>query len=307
MKARVAYLKYKGRDNDSSVLLRRNIHRIEKGLIMQPQKPIFALSYITETINEYVKLRKNTTHDKEELIWAKEVLSVYFDTIDENLLPQKIKIIFEKFIDKTAEKNNFKNVPYSFANKVISDVTFEQFFSLCNQRRSVRWFTAKAVSRTLLEKAINIASTAPSACNRQPFMFNVVDQQPLLATLASLPLGTKGFAHNIQCLIVVTGNLSYYPTERDRHLIYIDSSLASMQFMLALETLGLSSCALNWPDIEQQELKIAQILNLSDIIRPTMLIAVGHAKTQGKIPYSQKKSAQQLINYMNHENCNFSK
>lgn len=307
LKARVAYLKSQGGDKESSVLLRRNIHRIEKGLIMQPQKSIFALSYIAETINEYVKSCQNTDHDKEELLWAKEVLSVYFSTIDQRLLPQKIKLIFEKIIGKTAENSDFNNVPYTFENKVISDVSFEQFSDLCKQRRSVRWFKPKAVSRQLLEKAISISSTAPSACNRQPFMFNIVDQQPLLATLAALPLGTEGFAHNIQCLIVVTGNLSYYPTERDRHLIYIDSSLASMQFMLALETLGLSSCVLNWPDIEQQELKITQLLSLPNIVRPTMLIAVGHAQIQGKIPYSHKKSAQQLINYLNHENCNSSK
>ncbi|MBU2870942.1 nitroreductase family protein [Colwellia sp. E2M01] len=274
---------------------------------MQPQKPIFALNYIDETINEYVKSCENTEHDKEELLWAKEVLSLYFISIDKCLLPQKIKTIFEKSIETKPENNIFNNVPYAFADKIKSDVSFEQFSALCHQRRSVRWFQPKQVSRELLEKAINISSTAPSACNRQPFMFNIIDQQPLLSTLASLPIGTTGFAHNIQCLIVVTGNLSYYPTERDRHLIYIDSSLASMQFMLALETLGLSSCALNWPDIERLEVKISQLLSLPDTVRPTMLIAVGYAQTQGKIPYSHKKTSQQLINYINHENCNSSK
>jgi nitroreductase len=111
-------------------------------------------------------------------------------------------------------------------------------------------------------------------------------------------MGTKGFADNVPCTIVVSGDLSYYPTERDRHLIYIDSALAGMQLMLALETLGLSSCPINWPDLEDKEIKISNLLNLPQTIRPTMLIAVGYGANEGKIPYSQKKSANQLINYI---------
>jgi hypothetical protein len=37
----------------SSVLLRRNIHRLEKGLIMQPRRDIFAEAYILETVKNY--------------------------------------------------------------------------------------------------------------------------------------------------------------------------------------------------------------------------------------------------------------
>jgi len=298
LKARVAYLKSQFNNNDSSVLLRRNIHRIEKGLIMQPEKAIFALSYITETINEYSKAVQNPHHDQQELLWAKEVLNLYYLSIDANLLPFKINTIFQQLNLEKEKVPQFKNVPYPFSDKVVSDVSYQQLITLCQQRRSVRWFKPKVVPRVLLEQAVEIATLAPSACNRQPFIFNIVDRQPLLAELACLPLGTEGFAHNIQCIVVVSGDLSYYPTERDRHLIYIDSALACMQFMLALETLELSSCVLNWPDIEAKEAKISQLLNLGDSIRPTMLIAVGYAQTDGKIPYSQKKSAKQLINYI---------
>ena len=35
----------------TSALLRRNTHRLEKGLIMRPQKPVFASNYIGETVD----------------------------------------------------------------------------------------------------------------------------------------------------------------------------------------------------------------------------------------------------------------
>ena len=112
---------------------------------------------------------------------------------------------------------------------------------------------------------------------------------------ASLAMGTVGFAENIPALAVVVGDLSCYQEYRDRHLIYIDASLAAMQFMLALETLGLSTCPINWPDIEVREQKMQKLLNLPAFQRPVMLIAIGYADPEALIAYSQKKDVEQLI------------
>ena len=60
-------------------------------------------------------------------------------------------------------------------------------------------------------------------------------------------------------------------------LVYIDGSLAAMQLMLALESLGLSSCSINWPDVEERERQLAKILGLAYQERTVMLLAVGYA------------------------------
>jgi hypothetical protein len=54
--------------------------------------------------------------------------------------------------------------------------------------------------------------------------------------VAATAMGTAGFSNNIPALIAVVGDLSAYPAERDRHVIYIDGGLATMQLMLAFET-----------------------------------------------------------------------
>lgn len=112
--------------------------------------------------------------------------------------------------------------------------------------------------------------------------------------VGAIPMGTAGFSDNFQSLIVVVGDLSAYPMEKDRHIIYIDSALAVMQLQLALETLGLSSCTINWPDIERHERQMAELLHLEDYQRPTMVIAIGYAKPESLVPYSAKKTAQDL-------------
>ncbi len=107
-------------------------------------------------------------------------------------------------------------------------------------------------------------------------------------------MGVKGYADNIPMLLISVGFLDAYFDERDRHLIYIDASLANMSLMLALETLGLSSCPINWPDIEHLERKMEKLLNLKKFQRPIMCIAVGYPHPDGKVAYSEKRNIKKL-------------
>ena len=57
------YLKDKEQARSSQFLLRRNVHRLEKGLLMRPRKPVFALDFIEETdvfVREFVARRSRT-------------------------------------------------------------------------------------------------------------------------------------------------------------------------------------------------------------------------------------------------------
>ncbi|MBU2676873.1 MAG: nitroreductase family protein, partial [Gammaproteobacteria bacterium] len=144
-------------------------------------------------------------------------------------------------------------------------------------------------------RAIDAAAQAPSACNRQPFRFIVSTQAEHASRIAECAGGTAGFSQQLPAIITVVGDLSAYPLERDRHLIYIDASLASMQLMLAAETLGLSTCPINWPDIESAEQKIRALLELPPHERVIMLIAIGYGDPDSGVPFSQKKQSDFLV------------
>lgn len=153
--------------------------------------------------------------------------------------------------------------------------------------------------RELLEKAVLAAAEAPSACNRQPFVFRLFDVPEDAARIASIAMGTGGYAHQIPALIVVVGDFSSFAHERDRHLPYIDGALASMQLMLALETLGLASCPINWPDVEALERRMDRALELPVHMRPIMLMAVGYPDPEGGVAHSEKKPVSLLLRTSN--------
>ena len=68
--------------NKSRYMLRRNIHRLEKGLIMRPRRSTFAERYIGQTVDAYQeRIARNAVSP--ELKWAADVLTEYFSIVDD--------------------------------------------------------------------------------------------------------------------------------------------------------------------------------------------------------------------------------
>ncbi|MBB1295371.1 nitroreductase family protein [Pseudoalteromonas sp. SR41-4] len=275
----------------SVALLRRNIHRLEKGLIMQPRRAYFGEAYIHETVDCYNDCKKSKAAGEDELKWAHDVLQHYFECVTgtEKISLAKNDFIIDTFADLP------KCIPYKQNERPELSINYDDLCTLFKRRRSVRWFEQKGVPEDVINKAVNAATFAPSACNRQPYKFVVMRDEKKATEVAKFAMGTTGFAENIPCLIAIVGDLSAYPAERDRHVIYIDSSLAAMQLMLALETLELSTCPINWPDVEEREKLISKELNLQYHERVVMLMAVGYPQSEGGIAYSQKKMNDLLV------------
>lgn len=290
LRGRRNYYRNKHRDRVTHVELRRNIHRLEKGLIMRPRRNVFARDYITETIEFYEEAARQClsapdTMDPAEMEWAHDVLTEFFRVADGP--DDTIRAARERFTVAAHDGEDTGKIPHP--KQQLSDVSYDSLEQLVTQRRSVRWFEQRPVERELIDKALLLARQAPTACNREPYEFRIFDDPKLAKDVASIPFGTAGYSENVPAIAVVVGKLESYFSPRDRHAIYVDSSLASMQFMLALETLGLSSTVINWPDFEPLEAKMQRRLGLATSDRVVMLIAFGYADPEGQVPYSAKK------------------
>ena len=281
-------------------LLRRNTHRLEKGLLMRPRRDVFALDYIQETVDFYCRVARDASSGdgavNEEIQWTSDVLEQYFQIAGSHPLIDRLRTQFKQ-AHEPGPASRTPLVPYRRDLTRPPSVSFEELLELAHRRRSVRWFENQRVPRDLIEKAVSIASLSPSACNRQPYIFRVFDDPEVVPQVAGLPGGTTGFAQQFPAIVVLIGELRNYYGERDRHLIYIDASLAAMSFVYAAETLGLGTCCINWPDIEVDEARAVEMLKLEPDQRPIMFIAVGFPDAEGMVAYSQKKSNASLIRY----------
>lgn len=278
--------------------LRRNIHRLEKGLIYKNPKAVFGLAYISETISAFKSLY-NKSPKSGTIIWAGDIISLYFKMIDYRLNKTTLAA-FEQFSD-FCKKNDVKILnqyqPYKVEDRVKSNINSEELKRLFQQRRSIRSYASEKVSRSIIEKALEMALLAPSGCNRQPFEFEVVDSEPMLKQLSKIPPGSTSFAGKAPAMIFVLGNLNAYFDEKDRHLIYIDSAMAVMSFILSLESFGVSSCVINFPEDKSVDKVLRKAINMKPFQKCTMALTFGYPSDELLIPASMKKSVSSVVKY----------
>lgn len=299
LSGRRAYYRNLSRHRVTHVELRRNVHRLEKGILMRPRRDVFAKDYILETVEFYQHAVQRAVDvpalDASELAWAHDVLAEYFAVITApDPVVDRARAVFASL---PAVPTDGATKPYEQGSIPDSGVTYDQMLALARQRRSVRWFLDKPVDRELVDRALAVGRQAPTACNRLPYEFLVFDDPDQVRTVSAIPFGAAGYGHQIPTLVVVKARLDSYFSPRDRHAPYVDASLAAMSFMFALETLGLSSSVINWPDFEPLERKMGRTLRLAPYERVVMLIAVGHADPSGLVAFSQKKDLDVLRSY----------
>jgi nitroreductase len=278
--------------------LRRNLHRVEKALATPNRRSVFALDVARESV-QFLRqmLEKNSgggdasTAIAGEVQWALAVLSDYFSTVD---LTDPLVASLERDFRAIATgcsptEGNGVGTRRSEPSKF--PAPFECLRALARRRRSIRAFATTAVAHDVIDQALDVARFAPSACNRQAFSFRVVDDPTLARSLLAIPGGAStGFGEHVPCVVAVVGQLRAYFHVRDCHVIYIDGGLAAMNFLLALESQGVASCCINWPNIDANHRRAQALLHLEDDERIVMLIAVGYADPTYRTPRSLRRS-----------------
>lgn len=278
--------------------LRRHIHMIEKGLTMKPRRSTFALGYIARTVSELIDADTfGVGFSKSELDWMWSVLREYFLVTQDSgsAVIGAARREFEAYMAQIETPLvSGPHAPFISDRQVVS---IDALRALTKGRRSVRWFDGRPVARDLVENALEVAIEAPTACNRQPYRFEVFDDPEQVAAVASVPMGTRGYSAQIPGIIVVIGDLSAFFDERDRHVIYIDGSLASMSLILGLEAQGVGSCCINWPDLPEKEAEMRELLGLEPFERVVMLVAYGYPDPTGLVPFSAKAEVSEFAKY----------
>ena len=110
--------------------------------------------------------------------------------------------------------------------------------------------------------------------------------------------GTVGWGQNIPSIVVLVGKQRCFSHTPNRHSIYVDGCLSVMPFLLALESLGLNSCIINWADIPSSEKKINTLLSLEKDEKVILSIAVGYGDPSSKVAFSQRKKVNEISKFI---------
>ena len=156
------------------------------------------------------------------------------------------------------------------------------FLELVRLRRSVRRYRRDPVPREAIERCLEAARLAPSACNSQPWTFLVADRDPLRAQLAEAAFGgvhrMNTFAIPAPVLVAVVAERSKLAAALGgavRRVPYnlIDLGIACEHFVLQAAAEGLGTCWLGWFD----ERAARRVLGLSRLAHVPIIISMGYA------------------------------
>jgi nitroreductase len=168
------------------------------------------------------------------------------------------------------------------------------FLELVKSRQSDRAYdTTRVVEPEKLERILEAARLAPSACNAQPWKFVVVTDKELSMKVgkATSGLGMNKFAKDAPVHILVVEESANITSllggkVKNKHFPLIDLGIAAAHITLAAESEGLGSCILGWFD----EKEIKSLTGIPASKRLVLVITIGYSAKAKRQKMRKEKS-----------------
>lgn len=171
------------------------------------------------------------------------------------------------------------------------------FNDLVNARYSCRNYNRnKIVEREILAKIIEMARLAPSACNRQPWTFIVVDDQcDVSYRKCVIDSYNRQWVDTAPAFIIACGNHSeaWIRSSDGKDHTDVDLSIAIEHICLAATNDGLGTCWVCNFDVEI----LSKGLNIPPNIEPIAIIPIGYPAEDSTIPQKNRKEIEDIIKW----------
>ncbi|MGX7068544.1 nitroreductase family protein [Gemella bergeri] len=202
----------------------------------------------------------------------------------------------------------------------------KDFFEIIKSRRSVKYYKNKVkIPREEIVEMLNMANTAPSFCNFQPWRYIVVDTTEGKEKLAKANYN-KAQNETSSAMIILLGDLNYFDNfhmiygsavdkgylpqeikdglyndmeglvnslneETKREIVYYDCGLWSMQFANIARAKGYDTNILAGFNKE----KIVELFEVKEDFVPVMLISLGEKEKDGH--KTTRMNAESLVSF----------
>lgn len=278
-----------------------DVHSVEKGIGLKNAKPGHSGAVVNNIINklfEYI----NRGYDVNDFSFREtfRVITAYiefqkkFDT-DEFKMFSEIERKFIKLNEKLGK---------DYVNKVMSDLNagsfylpsseleigkefdFERFIST---RHSIRSYEYKSIPDEVIAKAVSIANDCPSACNRQPSKVYFTSVKEKVETIDSLITGNSGFKGETPNYLVITTDRAAFAKE-EQFQWYINGGIYLSYLSLALHSLGIGHCIMQWKAFYKTENELKNILGISKHEAIIAIIGCGYYSSEVKCIQAQRQA-----------------
>lgn len=178
----------------------------------------------------------------------------------------------------------------------------DNLLDLINRRQSVRRYSDKPVEKEKLDRCLQAAFMAPSACNAQPWKFIVVDEAGLVKKVAreswNRLVAFNKFVEQAPVIIVITIEKSPLVPAlggiiKNKEYPLIDIGIAAEHFCLQATEDGLGACMLGWFN----EKPIQKLLDIPKTRRIGLLISLGYEPDGYRQRQKIRKDLSKVVSY----------
>lgn len=141
-----------------------------------------------------------------------------------------------------------------------------------------------------VKKAVELAMTAPSACNRQFVKVHCVSNHGLRDKILSLQNGNRGFGKDADKLLVVTADLNGNRWPEERNDLYTNAGIFIMNLCYALHYGKIAHCILNWSVSPETDRQAHALLNLGENEAIAALLTCGRPPAHFLVAASPRKT-----------------
>ena len=269
---------------DDATKIRLLSHALEKGMSLPNCRAGFGKEKVVELID---LCELYSGKDGEAVSLAYGVLKAYINWQEDNGGDTS-------FIS-TEIKKRITGTEVSGGTYTFSKSDIDGFENIAVHRHSLRHFSSVPVSNEDIVKAVTLAQTAPSACNRQPIRIYAVTDPKKIASIMGMHGGIRTMS-SPTVIFVVAGDRSLYKGEYERNTVYVDGGIFTMNLLYSLDSFGIASCPAIWGNIPSDDKYLSDIVGIPETQIVINLIVAGYyPDTPYKVAVSAKREIASIL------------
>lgn len=262
-------------------------HDIEKGMSLKNPRNGFGKKKIEQImflLDLYYRKYKDNNFIIEN---ANKILLTYYEN-------KELYKFDEDLCKKCLEFTKSNESDLGTITKNTINTKFTNFSDFAKSRHSVRYFLDKSIDIECISKIIDIAKSAPSACNRQSVRVIAIIDDSKIKKILELHGGAKGF-ENCKVLFLITSIISKYTYQGETSTPYIDGGIFEMNLLYAMHSEGVGSCPLIWNDNDGRDKALREIISINENEIVTGMIVGGYYTNCIKYAVSKRLPTSEIL------------
>ena len=271
-------------------------HVLEKGLTMPNRR----LGFGQERVRQVLDLCQHCI--EKYGAESSEVQSTLNDIEEYDRIHKEYSYDLPSDIQQKIDKilANRKSTKETRSLKFTSETFFEEchtFSEFAKSRHTCRHYSSKSVAIETIVKCIELAQSAPSACNRQSTRVYIISSEKGKDVVRRYQNGSRGFAEYADKFLLLTTD-QYAWDIRQEKSGFIDAGIFTMNLLYALHEAHICACTLNAHLYSKNLKSFYKEMPIKKSEIPVLFISIGNASEEFSIARSERKEVENIYSIL---------